>query len=414
MGRTPGLGASTTSDDRSIQLPLIPGDWTVTEVDRNTGARLGAAELVYRRRIAAEAANDGAFGVDNRYAEARADIHQSLINEQGQLAPEGWALERARTTIIVPIDNIDDPKAVRDAAVEIARAALGPFAGEVMLHLYAISNDPPNWRNPAFVISISDLLDRLGYKRDAQGRHYTSSRRHISTTLMALHFTHVGLRHEDGQRQQGLVAPLLDTMSYDAGEEARHLGILDVFAQGLPDRVGVRIHQLWYDGLRTAEGHPGLDYTLIPRLPARPIRRPGPQPGRSTPHLVLREYLASCEQDLGSKPLVLARNRLLEIAGIHAARAHTANRTLARSLQALADAGLIASYSPIPLPTHPDAPITISWPAGTSPTIANGADYFEHIDDDSNDHCVNPAARSFDFELDDRTRQGSDATPDLC
>jgi hypothetical protein len=378
-------------------------------VDRNTGARLGAAELVYRRRIAAEAASDGSFGVDNRYAEARADIHQSLINEQGQIAPEGWALERARTTIIVPIGDIDDPKAVRDAAVEIARAALGPFAGEVMLHLYAISNDPPNWRNPAFVISISDLLDRLGYKRDTQGRHYTSSRRHISSTLMALHFTHVGLRHEDGPRQQGLVAPLLDTLSYDAGEEARHLGILDVFAQGLPDRVGVRIHQLWYDGLRTSEGHPGLDYTLIPRLPARTVRRPGPQVGRSTPHLVLREYLASCEQDLGDKPLVLARIRLLEIAGIRAARAHTANRTLARCLQALADAGLIAAYSPIPLPTHPDAPITIVWPPRSNPANANDNGHIESNDDDVNNHRVTSPARSFDFELGDRTRQSSNA-----
>ena len=61
---------------------------TVTEVDRTTGARLGAAELVYRRRIAAEAANDGNFGVDNRYAEARADIHQSLINEQDSSRPK--------------------------------------------------------------------------------------------------------------------------------------------------------------------------------------------------------------------------------------------------------------------------------------------------------------------------------------
>ena len=272
-----------------------------------------------------------------------------------------------------------------------------------MLHLYAISNDPPNWRNPAFVISIADLLDRLGYKRDTQGRHYTSARRHISATLMALHFTHVGLRHEDGQRQQGLVAPLLDTLSYDAGEEARHLGILDVFAQGLPDRVGVRIHQLWYDGLRTAEGHPGLDYTLIPRLPARPVRRPGPQRGRSTPHLVLREYLASCEQDLGTKPLVLARLRLLEIAGIHAARAHTANRTLARSLQALTDADLIASYSPTPLPTHPDAPITIYWPPRSSQPGENVADQGEHNDGVDTQH-FNSSPRGFNFMPLERTR----------
>ncbi len=156
-----------------IQLPSMPIDWSVHEVDQVSGGRLGKAELVYRRRIAAEAGTDGAFGVDNRYLLAQADIHQPLLDEQGRSAPERWELHRARTMVVVPIPDVDDPQSVREAAVEIAKAALGPFAGELMLCLYAIANDPPNWRNPAFTVSLNDLLDRMGYARDAQGRHYS-------------------------------------------------------------------------------------------------------------------------------------------------------------------------------------------------------------------------------------------------
>ena len=344
-----------------VQLPLGPADWTVPIVDERTGGRLGQAELVYRQRIASEASRDGAYAVDNRYLSARADIHQPLLEEQGQLSQQKWELQRARTTLVVPIPDVDDPKAVREAAVQIAKAALGSFAGEVMFQLYAIANDPPNWRNPAFTISLSDLLDRMGYTRDSQGRHYTSSRRQISSTLLALHFTHVGLRQESKRRQQGVIAPLLDTLAYDAGEDAAHLGMLDVFAQGLPDRVSVRIHQLWFDGLRTHDGLSGVDYTLIPR---RPASRGGRKRGgsRSSIETVLREYLVACMEDLQGQSLVLTRERVLAIAGIQTTRAHNANRTLARCLERLREQGIIAGFAPDPLPTQLDARVIIYWP----------------------------------------------------
>jgi hypothetical protein len=341
-------------------LPLIPTDWSVHEVDQVSGGRLGNAELVYRRRIAAEAGAEGAFGVDNRYLQAQADIHQPLLDEQGRVAPERWELHRARTMVIVPIPDVDDPQSVREAAVEIAKAALGPFAGELMLCLYALANDPPNWRTPAFTVSLNDLLDRMGYMRDAQGRHYSVNRSRISSTLLALHLTHVGIRHENaGRQQQAVVAPLLESVGYQAGEETQHLNIMEVFAQGLPDRVGVRIHQLWYDGLRSREGRPGIDYTLIPRVPNR--RGRSSATARSLPQVVLREYLARCQLDLHGKPLVIARERLVAIAGIQNARTGGSNRTLAKALDRLCVEGVIGGYEPQSLPTHPDAPITINW-----------------------------------------------------
>ncbi len=282
------------------------------------------------------------------------------------MASERWELHRARTMVVVPIPDVDDPQSVREAAVEIAKAALGPFAGELMLCLYAIANDPPNWRTPAFIVSLNDLLDRMGYVRDGQGRHYSANRRQMSSTLLALHLTHVGIRHENASRQQqAVVAPLLESVGYLAGEETQHLNIMEVFTQGLPDRVGVRIHQLWYDGLRSREGRPGVDYTLIPRMPAR--RGRSSATARSLPQVVLREYLARCQLDLHGKPLVIARERLLAIAGIQNTRTGGGNRTLAKALDRLRAEGVISGYEPDPLPTHPDAPITIGWPAPSVP-----------------------------------------------
>lgn len=361
-----------------VQLPLVPLEWTVPAVDERTGGRLGQAEFVYRRQIASEGSQDGGFAVDNRYLRARDDIHQPLLGEQGHLSQAKWELQRARTTLLVSIPDLDDPQAVREAAVQIAKAALGPFAGELMLQLYAIANDPPNWRNPAFSISLSDLLDRMGYTRDNRGRHYMTARRQISSALLALHFTHVGLRHEaNSGRQQGVVAPLLDTLAYDAGAEASQLGVLEVFAQGLPDRVAVRIHQLWFDGLRTQDGLPGVDYTLIPRQAPRRGGR-GRGGSRSSYEVVLREYLQRCQQDLQGMPLVLTRERLLMIAGIHSVRAYSANQTLARCLEHLREQGLVESFGPTPLPTQPDARVIIRWPmpvvgiGGALPALGEG------------------------------------------
>ncbi len=162
-----------------------------------------------------------------------------------------------------------------------------------------------------------------------------------------------------------MVAPLLESVGYQAGEETQHLNILEVFAQGLPDRVGVRIHQLWYDGLRSREGRPGVDYTLIPRVPSH--RGRSLATARSLPQAVLREYLARCQMDLHGKPLVIARERLIAIAGIQNTRTGGSNRTLAKALDRLRAEGMIGQYEPKTLPTDPDAPITITWSACTAP-----------------------------------------------
>jgi hypothetical protein len=65
--------------------------------------------------------------------------------------------------------------------------------------------------------------------------------------------------------------------------------------------------------------------------------------------------------------LVIARERLVSIAGIQNTRTGGSNRTLAKALDRLRSEGVIGGYEPESLPTHPDAAITINWPTSTMP-----------------------------------------------
>jgi hypothetical protein len=75
---------------------------------------------------------------------------------------------------------------------------------------------------------------------------------------------------------------------------------------------------------------------------------------------VLREYLQRYHQASGERELAIARSKLLEIACITNRVSGQANTTLARALDALIAEGLLAAYTPTPLPLDPMDLIVLS------------------------------------------------------
>ena len=333
-------------------------EWVVGRLDPLSGELLGDEELAFRARIRAEA-EQGMVGVDALYLSAKGAIHQPLVGEQGSLSGDSWLLTRAnKTTLRVPVPEAGDSAALARAAVTIAGAAIDEFAAEVMLHLFAMANDPPNWRRPDFSVRLSDLLDRLGFKRDNRGVHRSDARRRLTSTLLALHLTHVGLqrsgpRRAGGRAATGFIAPLLSAVGYATQEDVGHLSPIEVFEQGLPEQVAVVINSVWYEGVRRRDGLPGAEYALIPHL-APPEGAGRAHRGRRSPVVdLLREYLLRCRAATESPRITVSRQALLDVANIHDRNPRQAGRTLGRALDALHAGGQVRAYSPRPLPMGP-------------------------------------------------------------
>ena len=329
-------------------------EWAVVRLDPLSGTLLGDEELAFRARIRAEA-EQGMVGVDALYLSAKGAIHQPLVGEQGSVSGDSWLLTRAnKTTLRVPVPAAGDAAALAQAAVTIAGAAIDEFAGEVMLQLFAVANDPPNWRSPEFSVRLSDLLDRLGFKRDNRGVHRSDARRRLTTTLLALHLTHVGLQRSaprrGGRAATGFIAPLLSAVGYATQEDVGHLSPIEVFEQGLPEQVAVAINSVWYEGVRQRDGAPGAEYALIPHL-APPAEAGRAHRGRRSPVVdLLREYLLRCRVATGSPQITVSRQALLDVANIHDRNARQAGRTLGRALDTLQATGPIRAYRPRPVP----------------------------------------------------------------
>ena len=340
-------------------------DWQVQSVDPITGELLSPEELAYRARILQEA-QEGLTGVDALYYATHRRIHQPLTDEEGRLSNEGWVLDRANnTTLRVAGSEGVDPGTLERLAVTVVRSAINDFAGEVMLQLFALANEPPNWRRPQVYIQLSDLLDRLGFKRDNRGIHYSDSRRKLSTTLLALQLTQIGVQQRAGRKGDattGFIAPLLSGITYATQQDVGHLSPIEVFEQGLPDSISIYINPLWYQGLREQDGSPGRRYTLIPRpaLPAAPGRARG---GSRSPGLcLLREYIQRCKSAERSGQVGVTRQVLLNVAGITSKRADKANGTLLRLLEGLIAEEVIESFVPTPLPLGAMEIISVRWP----------------------------------------------------
>lgn len=358
------------SESKSMVVPDRPEDitgrpeWTVLRVDPRTGEQLEQEALAERERIRSEA-QQGFVAVDGLYSEVQHAIHQPLVGEHGQVKEDVWLLHRANSTILSIQGGAGLNAAnLEEIAITIARAAIDEFAAEVMVQLYALANDPPNWRRPDFTVRLSELLDRLGFRRDDRGIHQTRNRRRLTTTLLALHLTAVGVQRRAARKgggNVGFLAPLLSSVGYATRAEVADLSPIEVFEQGLPEEVAVSINPAWYQGVRQRDGTLGTYYSLIPRAaPQRGIGRP--RKGRRSPITdLLREYFLRAHGIANGSPLPITRQALLEIATISDRNQRQASRTLQKALDTLIDEGLLASYVPEPIPHGVSDLITVRW-----------------------------------------------------
>ena len=159
---------------------------------------------------------------------------------------------------------------------------------------------------------LSDLLDRLGYKRDERGVHYTNNRR-----LLAKHAARPPVdagrraaRRAGRRRPLGRLyrtADLLARLRYE--ENVRHLSPIEVFEQGLPDAVTVTITDVWYAGVRQPDGLPGVTTAFSQRRTTAGGRRRG---GSRSPAVdALRVYVERCRAAGVSNHVRLTRQDLL-------------------------------------------------------------------------------------------------------
>ena len=335
-------------------------DWGIEPADPLTGAELTDEELAYRERIRDEA-EQGLFAVSSRYVEVADAIHRPMGSAQGTLAGEDWVLERpGRVTLTVPLPPDLGSARRQDLAVQIARLAGGEFAAEVMLALFALANDPPYWRRPAFQVRMGDLLDRLNFARDGRGVHRSDARRRLSQTLLALHFTHVGVDQgiNAAGKRLGYLAPLLVTLAYSTEQDIGNRSPAEVFAAGLPDEIGIAIHPMWYEGL---SGHAGYaaNYALLPRTQHEGPRRRG---GQSPVLAALRAYVRERAAEHRSHGrCTISRGVLIAISGTRDTNPRQAGRTLTRALDALCAEGVLVGYTPQPLPSGAEELITLRW-----------------------------------------------------
>ena len=344
-------------------LSRDPG-WAILEVDPRSGEKLSQEEAAYRLNIRREA-EQGLIGMDATYHSTKAAIHQPLIDEEGQVVGRHWQMDRAnQVTLRIMLREGMGAEELQQAAVTIAGAAIDDMAGEVMRPLYAIANDAPNWRRADFTVSLSALLDRMGYSRDSRGVHRSKSRQRLSSTLLALHLTHIGVKQHArrrGGRSVGFIAPLLATVGYATHAGVEDLSPFEVFEQGLPETVALSIHPAWYEGVRRQDGRPGSELALVPRPQPRPPGTRSRGNARSPAADHLREYVLRCKGRLAGPGVVLERKALLEIATIRDSRASQANTTLQRALDLLRSEGVLVSYGPVPFPVTPDAQLTLRW-----------------------------------------------------
>ncbi len=325
-----------------------------SDVDVITGEPLSPDEMNFRLQIDKEAAA-GFIAVDSTYASLRLEIHQPIVSGD-VLTSDGDAimmLQRPNTALQLPLSlNLGEPG--QESVVELVRHAVGDFPARVMHHLYAIANDPPYYRQRKVRISISNLLDRLGYTRDRRGIHYSVNRKKLTQTLFALHLTRIEVtrRSTRGRRAQTtqFSANLLSYIEWRTGEDVGEMNMRTAFERGLPEVMRIEINSQWYEGVRREDKRPGRDYQLLPRpeAPAPSNGRRGPKPGgTSRGHSrtvdLLRAYIQRCKQSQAQR-VVVERTALLEHAGIMNRNVSMAVNTLKRALTRLVDEETLTAY----------------------------------------------------------------------
>lgn len=343
--------------------------WRLRPVDELTGEVLTPDEAAYRAVVRSDH-EQGVIAIDATYYAQQDRIHEPLRREHGSLSPaQEWELTRPNsTTLRIPLREIGDPTRLPDGpdavgamegiAVRFAHALCGPRAARVMHVLYAIANEPPNWRRPRITISLAELADRMGYARDERGVQRDYGRKELSRILLALHYTHVGLQRTADGASRGVLAPLLSRLEYSTREDVADLSPQQVFEQGLPDQVTVTIG--WFDSLRDADGRPAHSYvrTLPPGWEA--ARGRSNRTGVSTVDNI-RQHVAHYRKNARADSVELTRAVLLEQAGITNRNVTNANKSLRRALDALVAEATLRAYAPVPLPLRPTALISLHW-----------------------------------------------------
>jgi hypothetical protein len=224
--------------------------------------------------------------------------------------------------------------------------------------LYAIANEPPNWRRPRVTISLAELADRMGYARDERGVVRDYARKEVSRVLLALHYTHVGLQRTAEGESFGVMAPLLSHLEYSTRENVADLSPHQVFERGLPDNVTVTIG--WFDSLRDTNGRPQHSYVRTPPPLYGAAGRRRNFTGVSTVDN-LRGHLIRYQKTVRSGSIELARSVLLSQAGVTNRNVTNATKSLQRALDALVAEGMLSSYGPIPLPLRPQELVRLTW-----------------------------------------------------
>jgi len=347
-------------------MTVLPGNG---EFDVITGEPLSPDEMRFRVQIDQESAA-GFIAVDNRYARLRLEIHQPIVPSDlpGDDDDGPLTIRRPNTALQLPL-NLEEPG--QQGVVELIRHAVGEFPARVMHHLYAIANDPPNYRRNKFRVRVSDLLDRLGYARDRRGIHYSANRTKLTRTLYALRLTEISVQGRttgQGRRSKnyGFVANLLSSVGYLTSENVGELTVQGVFERGLPEIIEVTINPQWYEGVRRDDMQPGRSYRLLPRPPAiEPKRgRRGPKPGgthrgQSRTADLLRAYVQRCKESSQARRVVVERRTLLEHAGITNSNVSMAVTTLKKALERLIAEDTLSAYTI--KPSKVDELFELSW-----------------------------------------------------
>jgi hypothetical protein len=333
-------------------LPLTTSLPAVGDIDTITGQPLSEVEVEFRLKMIQQ---EGEFiAVDTEYAAFRAAIHQPLGEDEfGQVDDEGWRLERPVTALQLPLLPDDRSADSQETVVQLIKHFVGEFPAKVMHLLFEIANDPPFFRRPDIRVSINDVLDRLGYTRDARGVHYSANRKKLTQTLLALYLTQVELRRTRGKSTDGYQAPLLASLGFSTNEDVRNMPFREVFAQGLADVVPLTINPVWYRGVRGTDNRPGTHYQLLPRATRElgPRRRGAPRgqiqirSGRSVDNL--RVYVQRCQASTQARLVEIALPSLLQEAGITNRNSSQAVITLRRALDKLVSEGVLTAHRQI-------------------------------------------------------------------
>lgn len=342
--------------------------WQVRPVDELTGEVLPPDEVAYRAVIRSDH-EQGLMAIDATYYAQRERIHEPLQREKGSLSPaQEWELQRPNsTTLRIALREIGDPArqtegldGMEGVAVRLAHALCGPRAAMVMHVLYAIANEPPNWRRPRITISLAELADRLGYTRDERGVQRDYARKEISRVLLALHYTHVGLQRTADGESQGVMAPLISRLEYSTRENVADLSPQQVFERGLPDQITVTIG--WFGSLRDGDGRAAHSYVRVLPPVYGTARARSNRTGISTVDN-LRRHVLHYRKNVQAEYVELARSVLLEQAGITNRNVTNANKSLKRALDGLVEEGVLRGYDPVPLPLRATELIALRWEA---------------------------------------------------